>query len=218
MGLSKFVLALTLVTCIVHNASAGVIYREVFPNDSVTTGTGQQAAEGIAQGWYGQQHGGIPFTTAQSGQIAKPTQGVTPEMTPVNSNPVGPVAETGFYFWSPTNRAGIYLYTGEIAALSLNTNKLTDVSWDSRNGGAVDSNSRMRLALLVGSDWYISDQGNNHTLGSATWQSNTLSLSSLTFGLFNDHSVTEPANALPRNNDGSTGLSLPAGTLNAIGL
>ena len=76
----------------------------------------------------------------------------------------------------------------------------------------------MRLALLVGSSWYISDQGVIHTAGNATWQSNLLDITALTFGLFDDHSGMETLTSLPRNLDSSMGLSLPSGTVNAVGL
>lgn len=212
------------------DAAVITVYREVFPNDSVPSATtGAQRLEMQAQGWFGRQHGNEPFTPTTaaspslSGQIAIPAAGST-ELAPINSNPVGPTDQTGFLFWSPVQRAGIYLYTNEFPGL--NTTDLRTITFESRNNTIYDpvnnptdtERARMRLALLVGDEWYISDQGVYHTAGPNVWQQQLFDISTLTFGLFNDHNGLETPTSLPRNNDGSTGLSLPAGTVNAFGL
>jgi hypothetical protein len=214
--------ALALVTTLsAAHAAPTVVYREVFPNDFIVTASGPQAAEATAQGWYGAQHGGTPFVT-QNGQIAKPASG-NGEPGAINSNPQGLTTDTGFLFWSPNQRAGIYLYTGEVAGLSLSTADLLSVNWDSRNStNNLNSSTHMRLAFLVGGQWYISSVGEPHSSGSgsaATWETNTLSPLSLSYQLFDDHSGLEPITALPRNNDNLPGLQpLPSGTLEAVGL
>lgn len=209
--------ATLLTTLFAAYAAPVVVYREVFPNDFAAT----QGAEATAQGWYGAQHGGTPFSS-QSGQVAKPASG-NGEPGAVNSNPQGPTVDTGFLFWSPNQRAGIYLYTGEVAGLGVSTSDLLSVSWDSRNSSDnTDSRTNMRLVFLVAGQWYVSSFAEPHSNGSgasAAWETNTLSTVGLTYQLYDDHNGAEPVTALPRNNDNSPGLqSLPVGTLEAVGL
>lgn len=141
----------------------------------------------------------------------------------MNSNPQGPTADTGFLFWSPAQRASIYLYTNEVAALNLLTSDLLSVSWDSRNSTNNSALSTyMRLAFLVNGEWYIADLGEPHSAGSggsAVWETNTVAPLSSTYRLFDDHNANEPTTALPRNNDNSPALQpLPIGTVDAVGL
>ena len=86
------------------SAQSFTAYREVFPNKS-STNQGQLA---IDQGWKGGQHDN-PIANPPDGQISV-SAGST-ELTPINSNPVGPippvVANTGFAFYSPDQRAGV---------------------------------------------------------------------------------------------------------------
>jgi hypothetical protein len=204
------------------HAAPTVVYREVFPNDFVaSTVSGPQAAEATAQGWYAAQHGGTPFVT-QNGQIAKPASGSS-EVSAVNSNPQGSTADTGFLFFSPSQRAGIFMYTGEVASLNLSTADLRDVIWESRNSSAnLDPRTNMRLAFLVGGQWFISSLSEQHSTGSgssADWEINFISTVGMTYQLFNDNNSGEPATALPRNNDNSPALQpLPVGTVDAVGL
>jgi hypothetical protein len=200
----------------VQAAQATVVYREVFPNDFAAT----QGLEATAQGWFGAQHGVEEFTPS-SGQITKPASG-NGEPGPINSNPQGAIDDTGFLFWSPANRAGIYLYTNEIAALNLDSSAITTVSWDSRNSSDnLNTGTRMRVAVRIGGDWYISDGAEPHSSGSgaaATWETNSMTLASQTFALFDDHNSGESLTSLPRNNDGDSGRALPGGAVEAIGL
>jgi hypothetical protein len=198
------------------------VYREVFPNDFISpTVTGAQGLEATAQGWYAAQHGGTPFVTS-SGQIAKPASG-NGEPGAVGSNPQGSTTDTGFFFWSPSQRAGIFMYTGEVAALNLSTSSLTEVRWDSRNSSDNSASStNMRLAFLVGGQWFISSAGEPHSNGSgntATWETNSLAPLSLTYQLFNDNNTNETPGSLPRNNDNLPAVqALPDGVIQAAGL
>jgi hypothetical protein len=217
-------LALAVGLVAAAEAAPSLVYREIFPNDS----GGTQAQISVTQGWYGDQHGQQPLTNS-SGQVSTGSGNGNP--APVASNPVGPIADTGFFFWSPASRAGIYLYTFEIPSLS--SAALRQVSWDSRNNTAyapltqpgltqaqIDAiiDSYMHLAINVDGNWFISDLGVPHTTGNSVWESHVLDVTTLTFGLFDDHNSGESSTSLPRNLDGSSGLALPAGTVQAIGL
>lgn len=203
-----------------------VIYREIFPNDN----SSNAADIARSQGWFANQHGN-PYAPAGNTEAQVSTLSGAPGMaTPVGSNPVGPTADTGFLFYSPSARAGIYLYTTEIGGVSADA--LQTVSWESRNSTFYDANwqnltgdardkvtdSFMHLAIRINGEWYVSDAANAHTLGSSTWQSQSIGVRSTLWTRFDDYNMGE--SGLPRNLTGAEDLNLllPSGTVDAIGL
>ena len=125
----------------------------------------------FAQGWYGEQHGSH-ICGAEFQDLQRLVGNVASELEPVNSNPQGPGvgSDTGGAFYSPAQRAGIYIFTSEYAFLS---SVLTKVRLEAMNsacgtsgnvndcpGDTVDQ-SLMRLALRIDDVWYISEAGQN---------------------------------------------------------
>jgi hypothetical protein len=205
--------------------SAPVVYREVFPND---TG-GTQGDLAATEGWKGGQHDN-PILNPPDGQISVST-GAT-EMTAVNSKPVGSTTNTGFLFYSPDQRAGVYNYTQEY---SLRSDDLRKVKWDSRNNTGTDNpiknndgsvneelmaKADMHLVFQVDSSWYVSDQGFQHQGDNSAWTNNKVDVSGLTYGLF-DRFKDENTDLLPRRTSTAalqSGLNLPSGTIDTFGI
>jgi hypothetical protein len=211
-----FLGVLTLLS-VAGTANATVLYREIFPNSTITSNAKDEAT---LQDWYGATHDdAIGFQ--ESGQIFDRTAAPPGSNDPTpSSNPQGFSSHTdGRMTYTRSAIAGVYLYTTEF---QFDTSVLESVSFDSRNAGSINpnfpQNDQMRLALRIGTgdDWYISDQFVYHTAGPSTWQSNEFIASMLTWELFNDVTNFGPG-TLPRSS-GLSGLALPAGTVTAFGV
>ncbi|MEQ8848188.1 hypothetical protein [Botrimarina sp.] len=200
-------------------ADAAIEYREIFPNDSSTAGQGQLA---IDQSWFAGQHDNS-IASPPDGQISVST-GST-ELPAINSNPVGPTADTGFAFFSPDQRAGVYIYTNEYSFQSSDLNK---VIWESRNNTGTATQPRpdiadftdMHLVFRVDGEFYVSDTGVLHVGDRNAWTMNMLDPSTLTFGLFDTY-IGGDTTTLPRRTTtagSESGLALPDGTVDLFGL
>ncbi len=211
-GLSTLLLLATKV-------DASIQYREVFPNDLSGQSQGQLAT---SQGWRAGQHDNS-IASPPDGQIS--VSSGSAELSPVNSNPVGSILDTGFAFYSPDQRAGVYIYTQEY---SFNSSLLDQVIWDSRNNTGTRTNpsqqvadfTDMHLVLRVGGDFYVSDQAFLHQGNNSAWTTNTADLGALTFGLFDTY-INNDTTTLPRRTSNvaqQSGLSLPTGTVDLFGL
>ena len=219
-------LALGLSVSLIAPAQAGsfTAYREIFPNDS----GGSQANIADTQGWKAGQHDN-PIANPPDGQISVGS-GST-EKTPVNSNPVGPTADTGFAFYSPDQGAGVYNYTQEY---SIQSDMLRQVKWESRNDTGTDNpimsngevneelmaKADMHLVFRVDGSWYVSDEGFQHQGDNDAWSQNSVKPQDETYGLFDDFKDSN-TDLLPRRTNVpalQSGLSLPSGTIDTFGI
>ncbi len=226
------------------------IYREVFPNQSqggtpVDTDA-YRKPEVFNQGWYGEQHGSHICTGPdQDLQILVNPNPAPPNLDPINSNPQGPLTpNTTGAFYSPVQRAGIYIFTSEYAFYS---QVLSEVRLQARNSACGTSGntnsctleqidqSLMRPAFRINKVWYIADQGQNIQTAApspGSWNQYEFNLAGMTFKTASQYSATpEPVcngddayecsvdqfNCLPRQ-DGTSGLPLPQGVVDAFGI
>jgi hypothetical protein len=155
------------------------------------------------------------------------TTGATEE-TPINSNPLGGLNPSGFGFWSKEAVSNNFFYTTEY---SLPSDSLLSVMWNSRNqsnstntpagpGQGNENEVNTHLAFRIGNVWYVSDQGFLQQGDANQWRSNMVTISDLTWGLFNNWGGPENPGIIPGRSStmGSGIASLPAGTINAFGL
>ncbi len=176
-------------------------YRETF---GFTAGTNTSEAAQLA-GWKAiRTERAIGKTSVW--KINSPGAPTNP--APVNSYPQG--NEPGHGTWAVAIPNGLIVYTDEIR---FDVSKLSTVRFDQRLSGldSVGNFDKSRLALLIGSTWYISDQVQvppNYSV----WAPAAFQLSQLTFGTSPHVPCAGPA--VPKN----SGLSLPpSGTVLAFG-
>ncbi len=204
-----------------------VIYREIFPNQGLTT-----KENAFAQGWFGEQHGSA-ITTAANQDLQLNSDSPSTEEQAINSNPQGVFPPSGRIFYSPNQRAGIYIFTDEYRFQSAT---LRRVSVDSSNStcdseancpqGNFDAlgDSLMRPAFRIGDTWYIAVEGKNVTRTDPTdWQTSTFEINTLTFLVADVYNPGEcqstDTNCLPRLRDPQeTVASLPPGEVTAFGI
>ncbi|MEN1681772.1 MAG: hypothetical protein AAGJ46_19495 [Planctomycetota bacterium] len=219
-GLGFLVTALSL--CVASESFAVLAYRETFPNQS---GGATQPILAGDQGWYGTQSGSNVVGQVDRGSISAGSPG-SAELLPINANPVGPTSpNTSFVFWSPGNRSNVFLYTLEF---SIPSTSIAQVSWESRNNeGSTtgltevqEGRTDQHLAFRVDGDVYVSDQGFLHQGDSNAWSPNSVDVSTLTFGLFDQFETGDTSFMPRRTTDVSqqSGLSLPSGTVDFFGL
>jgi hypothetical protein len=187
--MKTFSLALAITAFGASSVSAAT-YKETFP---YTGPTQEQSLRD--QGWCGGNAGDAFCNNSAVGEGAI-SVGAGVDGTP------------GFAFWSQTRiGADSFLYTNEF---TFRTSQKPVLSWyqrDSRNGqGLADP---ARIALLIGTDWYISDT--TYSSASATdWMLMTADLGALTW--FLRGTGGNPA-VLPDGGVGTGGSALPADQL-----
>jgi hypothetical protein len=103
------------------------LYRETFPTDP--NATRKERVQN--NGWFGEQHGSVwnPANAADQDLQISESAGSS-ELGNVGNVPSGGANPTSFAFYSPSNRAGIYIGTFEF---SMPIADLEEVRWESRS-------------------------------------------------------------------------------------
>lgn len=162
-------------------AAAAALYSERFPFNG---GTQDQALRN--EGWCG-GNGGDPFC---NNPVGGPGDNQGGEGA-ISAGGTGPDGEIGFAFWSQKGtNADSFLYTDEF---SFNTSINPVVSWFQRDSAAGDATDPARVALKIGSDWYVSGETFSHVGANADdWQAQSATLADLTY-----FTIAQSGNLLP---------------------
>jgi hypothetical protein len=183
------VIPLALLLALGATGAAAATYTETFPYSGPT-----QEQSLRDQGWCGGNAGDAFCASISGGEGA----------ISVGSGNGG---TQGFAFWSQTAiHADSFLYTTEFTFRTGDRPRLTWYQRDSARSGATDP---ARIALLLGTDWYISDMTWSH-VSATDWMFMSADLGALTWfvrGTGGDPSV------LPDGGVGTGGAALPADQL-----
>ncbi len=190
-------------------ADSNVLYREVFPTDLQTPGTPAPLSRKervFENGWFGEQHGSLVIDAdSQDLQISE-SPGVTPELPPVGNTPVGNTLSS-FAFYSPSNRAGIYMGTFEYTMPVAN---LEWIEWASRSsagargpnddtgdGAGTTTESDQHIWLLVDGAMFVSQEG-TFLEDPDNWNTITVDPTTQLYNRYDVLNDGEPVGALPR--------------------
>jgi len=214
--------------------SQTVVYREIFPTEG-----GESRKQRVRNnGWFGEQHGSVPIpvnANDQDLQISE-SQGSSEEDA-VGNTPVGNPPPTSFAFYSPAERAGVYIGTFEF---SMPIDELGGVCWETRsNAGARGPNddsaapqhpagstteSDQHLFLIVDGVTYISQNG-IFVKDPNVWTKVSFDPRTILYDRYDVVNFGEPANGLKRFSGDAedTGFSFSeivssGSTLEAFGL
>lgn len=151
-------------------ASAAVVYREIFPND-----TGADAAASTV-GWKLNWGDTGAEGTSLSNYVVSGGDGQPTDLAPVNSG-TSDERVRGYLVRLGTDGGKHLYWTEEYNTLNLATTPVQSISWWQYNGhstsgaGATDE---IRVALRVGTSWYVSVE--TFTNVAKTWTQNTLTI------------------------------------------
>lgn len=166
-------LAGIVLTMSAGNVHAGVIYREIFPQPTPTEPVDKSFRQAGWQSYYGDSAtpsapGLLGYTLVHSTATGAPDN-----LPAVNSNPVATGSESIGFFYAgdgggqskPLNNVKYFIWTDEYT-VDRSTNNVTQISWYQGNETKTDQD---RVAIRIGSDWYVSTQIFNQStdIGSA---------------------------------------------------
>jgi hypothetical protein len=186
--MKTFSLALAITAFGAASASAAT-YTETFP---YTGPTQEQSLRD--QGWCGGNAGDAFCNNLAGGEGAIST-----------GNGVG--GTQGFAFWSQTAvNADSFLYTNEF---TFRTSQKPVLSWYQRDSARNGVTDPARIALLIGTSWYISDTTYSH-VSATDWVLKTADLGALTWFVRGTGGNTS---VLPNGGVGTGGALLPTDQL-----
>ncbi|QNN23221.1 hypothetical protein HED60_13385 [Planctomycetales bacterium ZRK34] len=141
--LTLFAAAILCMLAVGH-AQAGVIYREVFPNntannDALSTDDWQINSDAGA---------------LAASQVNSPTTGSPTNQSAVNSNPDSAEISNGYAFNNDANGVDYLIWTDEYT-VDRTAYSITSISWYQANESTSDVS---RAAIQIGSQWYASSQ------------------------------------------------------------
>ena len=166
--------------------AAAATYTETFPYSGPTQ---EQSLRN--EGWCGGNAGDL-FCDNISGGEGAISQGI------------GVGGTQGFAFWSQTAiGADSFLYTTEF---TFRTSQGPRLSWGQRDSARSGVTDPARIALLVGTDWYISDTTYSH-VSATDWMLMSADLGALTWFV---RGTGGTPSVLPGGGLGTGGIVLPA--------
>lgn len=206
------------------NVHAGVIYREIFPQPTPTEPVDKSFRQAGWQSYYGDS--ATPSTPGQIGYtlVHNTATGAPDNLPAVNSNPVVSGSQSiGFFYASngsggnPLNGVKYFIWTDEYT-VDRSTNEVTQISWYQGNEIKTDED---RVAIRIGSDWYVSTQtfAQTNAVGAAGDFKTKAELKTFTFSTnASDWQILNFTSGTSMSLGSVLSSDLPAGDITAFGL